>query len=115
KYSKAIKALSYTVLFTALGLLFFPWTQNIEANGKVTTLNPENRPQTINSRIAGRIEKWFVNEGDYVKQNDTIAFISEVKDEYFDPQLISRSESQIKAKESSIVSYEQKINAIDLQ
>lgn len=115
KYSKATKTLAYSVLFTGLGLLFFPWTQSIEANGKVTTLNPENRPQTINSRIAGRIEKWYVNEGDYVKQNDTIAFISEVKDEYFDPQLISRSENQIKAKESSIISYEQKINAIDQQ
>lgn len=114
-YSKKLKALAYTVLFSFGAVLFFPWTQSVETIGKVTTLNPENRPQTINSRIAGRIEKWYVNEGQHVKKNDTIAFISEVKDDYFDPQLIGRSESQIKAKESSIVSYEQKINAIDQQ
>lgn len=115
RYSKKLKTLGYTLLFTFGGLLFMPWTQSVESNGKVTTLNPENRPQTINSRIAGRIEKWFVNEGQFIEKNDTIAFISEVKDDYFDPQLIGRSESQIKAKESSIISYEQKINAIDQQ
>lgn len=115
KYSMAIRTLNYSVLATGLILLFLPWTQSVEADGRVTTVDPENRPQTINSRIAGRIEKWYVNEGDLVKKNDTIAFISEVKEDYFDPKLIDRSESQIKAKESSIVSYEQKINAIDLQ
>ncbi len=114
-YSKKIKYLGYTILITFFVILFLPWTQSVETLGKVTTLNPENRLQTINSRIAGRIEKWYVNEGDFVNKNDTIAFISEVKDEYFDPQLINRSESQIKAKESSIVSYEQKINSIDQQ
>lgn len=115
KYSKKIKFLFYSLLAAAFILLFLPWTQSVEAVGKVTTLNPENRPQTINSRIAGRIEKWFVHEGEFVNKNDTIAFISEVKEDYFDPQLIGRSEAQIKAKESSIVSYEQKINAIDQQ
>lgn len=115
RYSKKLKTLGYTLLFTFGGILILPWTQSIESTGKVTTLNPENRPQTINSRIAGRIEKWFVNEGEFVHKNDTIAFISEVKDDYFDPQLVGRSESQIKAKESSIISYEQKINAINQQ
>lgn len=114
-YSKKLKTLGYTLLFTFGGVLFLPWTQSVESTGKVTTLNPENRPQTINSRIAGRIEKWFVSEGQFVNKNDTIAFISEVKDDYFDPQMIGRSESQIKSKESSIISYEQKINAINQQ
>jgi adhesin transport system membrane fusion protein len=79
-----------------------PWTQSVESKGKVTTLNPEGRPQTITSRIAGRVENWFINEGDFVKKNDTIAFISEIKDEYMDPLLISRSEQQIKAKETTL-------------
>lgn len=115
RYPKKIKYLFYSLLVSGLIILFLPWTQSIETTGKVTTLNPENRPQTINSRIAGRIEKWYVHEGQFVKKNDTIAFISEVKEDYFDPQLIGRSEAQIKAKESSIISYEQKINAIDQQ
>jgi len=61
------------------------------------------------------IEKWFINEGDFVKKNDTIAFISEIKDEYMDPQLISRSEQQIKAKETTLESYEQKVNSVNSQ
>jgi multidrug resistance efflux pump len=114
-YSKAIKYSIYTFFFVGFILLLMPWTQNVESTGKVSTLNPENRPQTITTRIAGRIEKWYINEGDFVKKNDTIAFISEIKDEYIDPQLIQRSEKIIKAKETTLESYEQKINAVNSQ
>ncbi len=114
-YSKAIKYLLVAVGISGVVILLMPWTQNVESTGKVTTLNPENRPQTITSRIAGRIEKWYINEGDYVKKNDTIAFISEIKDEYIDPQLINRSEQQIKAKETTLESYESKVNAVNSQ
>ncbi|MCU0360444.1 MAG: HlyD family efflux transporter periplasmic adaptor subunit [Bacteroidia bacterium] len=114
-YPRRIKLLLYS-LFGIAGLaLFAPWTQTVEAFGTVTTINPENRPQTITSRISGRVEKWYVNEGDQVKKNDTIAFLSEIKEEYIDPQLISRWQEQVKNKESAIRSYEQKINAINDQ
>ena len=114
-YSKAIKYSLYAFFGIAFILLFMPWTQSVESKGRVTTLNPENRPQTITSRIAGRIEKWYIREGDLVQKNDTIAFISEIKDEYMDPQLIARSEQQIKAKETTLESYEQKINSVNSQ
>lgn len=114
-YSKAIKYSLAALFITGFIVLLMPWTQSISSTGKVSTLNPENRPQTITSRIAGRIEKWYIREGDLVRKNDTIAFISEIKDEYVDPQLISRSESIIKAKETTIKSYEDKINAVDSQ
>lgn len=114
-YSKVIKYALLTLFMTGFVTLLMPWTQSIASNGRVTTLNPENRPQTITTRIAGRVEKWYINEGDFVEKNDTIAFISEIKDEYVDPQLISRSESIIQAKETTIRSYEDKINAVDSQ
>ena len=95
--------------------LFLPWTQNIQSKGYVTTLQPEQRPQTINSIIAGRIDKWFVTEGDFVEKGDTILFISEIKDEYFDPALLSRTEQQIKAKELTVDSYMEKVKALDNQ
>jgi len=114
-YSKVIKYALFTLFFTGFIILLMPWNQSVESNGKVITLNPENRPQSITSRIAGRVEKWYIREGDFVNKNDTIAFISEIKDEYVDPQLISRSESIIKAKETTIKSYEDKINAVDSQ
>jgi multidrug resistance efflux pump len=96
-------------------VLFLPWTQNVQSRGQVTTLSPNERPQTVNSVIAGRIEEWFVQEGEYVERGDTIMFISEVKDDYFDPQLIDNTERQLNAKEASVVSYASKVNALENQ
>jgi len=96
-------------------ILFFPWTQNITAVGAVTTLTPEQRPQSIQSQIPGRIEKWYVREGDFVKKGDTILFISEVKNDYFDPDLVKRTGQQIDAKNASVKSYGSKVNALNNQ
>lgn len=96
-------------------VLFLPWTQNIRSRGFLTTLTPDQRPQTIQSPIPGRIEKWYVQEGDLVNKGDTILFISEVKDEYFDPRLVERTGLQIKNKESSVISYEGKVKALNQQ
>jgi membrane fusion protein, adhesin transport system len=95
--------------------MFLPWTQNIRNRGYVTTLTPDQRPQSINSIIAGRIEKWYVREGDVVKRGDTIMMISEIKDEYFDPQLLNRTQQQIKSKVLSVSSYAEKIKSLDAQ
>ena len=106
------------VIFLIIGLflcLFLPWTQNINTKGYVTTRSPEQRPQAIQSVIAGRLENWFVIEGDFVEKGDTIVFISEVKSEYFDPNLIERTSEQIDAKSQSVVSYGQKIIALQNQ
>lgn len=94
---------------------FLPWTQNVQSKGKVTTLRPEQRPQTIHATIAGRIEKWFVQEGQFVKKGDTIVHLSEIKAEYFDPNLVSRTNDQVRAKEGAIVSYDSKVVALDEQ
>ena len=96
-------------------VLILPWTQNIRALGSVTALRPDQRPQTIHSVIAGKIEKWYVQEGDRVKKGDTILFISEIKDDYFDPNLIERTDEQLKSKELSVSSYMEKIKANDNQ
>lgn len=105
-----------TVIFGVFLLfLFLPWTQNILATGQITTLRPEQRPHTIHSTIPGRIEKWYVQEGQHVDRGDTIAFISEIKDDYFDPKLLQNTEDQLKAKEQSIDSYQSKVNALNKQ
>lgn len=96
-------------------VLFLPWTQNIRSNAKVTALKPNQRPQTIHSIIAGRIEKWFVQEGQFVKQGDTILFISETKEEYLDPNLVENTEQQLKSKEFAVKSYMEKVKANDSQ
>lgn len=105
--------LGFFLLF--LIVLFLPWQQNIRGTGNVTALNPVNRPQTIEAVIAGRVQKWYVREGDLVRKGDTIVTISEVKEKYFDPQLLFRLKQQITAKENSLVSKDQKANALERQ
>lgn len=96
-------------------IIFLPWTQNISGSGAVTTLKPNQRPQTIQSLISGRIEKWYVNEGDYVKKGDTILFISEIKEDYLDPNLVANTKNQRDAKADAVSSYDGKIGALDSQ
>ena len=96
-------------------VLFLPWTQNVRGSGFLTTLHLDQRPQTIQSPIPGKIEKWFVKEGDFVEKGDTILYISEIKNEYFDPNLISRTGQQITAKTKAVSSYEGKVKALNSQ
>lgn len=108
------RILLYFLVVTLL-FLFVPWTQNIQGSGAVTTLSPDQRPQTIHTAIPGRIEKWYVNEGDYVQKGDTILFISEIKDDYFNPDLVENTQNQVNAKSQSLVSYGDKVGALGQQ
>ncbi|MEM6964857.1 MAG: HlyD family efflux transporter periplasmic adaptor subunit [Bacteroidota bacterium] len=103
------------LLVLILLIFFLPWTQNIQMNGKVTTLLPGQRPQDVNSTIGGRIENWYVREGDLVEAGDTLVFLSEVKTEYFDANQLARTGNQIEAKRGSRDSYQQKANALNDQ
>jgi multidrug efflux pump subunit AcrA (membrane-fusion protein) len=91
--------------------MFLPWQQNVRGSGKVTALNPANRPQTVESAIPGRIVEWFVLEGDFVMYGDTILRLAEVKDKFFDPELLTRISEQVEAKEASLIAKELKRDA----
>ncbi len=96
-------------------MLFLPWTQNIRSNGTVTTLRQEQRPQQVNNIIGGRIVKWWVKEGDFVRQGDTIVQLAEIKDDYLDPNLLQRTEQQLSAEQMTIDYYEGKVKTTDQQ
>lgn len=104
----------------ALGLifllfLFMPWQQNVRGKGKVIMLDPSNRPQTVQAVIAGQIQSWHIREGMFVNRGDTIVTIREVKDEYFDPLLLTRLQEQLLAKRNSLSSKRAKANALGRQ
>jgi multidrug efflux pump subunit AcrA (membrane-fusion protein) len=96
-------------------ILFLPWTQNIRARGMVTTLRQEQRPQELNTIIAGRIIKWYVREGDQVRAGDTILQLAEIKDDYLDPRLLQRTVDQLEAKKASVSFYRDKATSISGQ
>jgi len=114
---KTSKVKSWVIgsLIVIVIVLCLPWTQNIRATGSVTTLQQDQRPQEINSLIAGSVIKWYVKEGDFVKAGDTILQLGEVKTEYFDSQLLNRTQQQVTAKEKSIVLYQNKANTAQTQ
>ncbi|MCC6281491.1 MAG: biotin/lipoyl-binding protein [Saprospiraceae bacterium] len=112
RWHRHFKKLMLALLAIFLLFMFLPWTQNVRADGKVTTLRPEQRPQTIHATISGRIEHWYVTEGQSVRKGDTIVHLSEVKSEYFDPAMVDRVGNQISAKEGSILSYGNKADAL---
>ncbi len=112
---KTFSKVLYVLLAFIILVLFLPWTQNVQSNGYVTALKPGQRPQTIQSAISGKIEKWFVQEGQKVNKGDTILYISEIKEEYLDPDLVERTEKQLSTKELSVKSYSQKMLSNDKQ
>lgn len=96
-------------------VLFLPWQQNIRGRGTLTALSPANRPQTVESAIAGRIQKWHIREGQFVTKGDTILTLAEIKEKYFDPELLLRLREQLKAKSSSQNSKDLKAQALRRQ
>lgn len=115
KLAKALSRWALGIILLLILITFLPWTQNIRSNGQVTTFNPGDRPQTIHSTIAGRIEQWHVEEGEYVQKGDTIVSLSEVKEKYFDPQMLERVQEQIGAKEEGLAAHRNKAEALQKQ
>ena len=115
EYHKKFKNFLLIFIVILFVILFLPWTQNISGKGSVTTLKPSQRPQTLQSQIPGRIEEWFVQEGDLVKKGDTILRISEMKSDYFDEKLTERTGSQLSTKSLSVSAYKNKVIALQNQ
>jgi len=111
----AVKKWLYGILIGLVVVAFLPWTQNIRAKGAVTTLRQEQRPQELNTIIAGKVVKWHVKEGDFVQAGDTLLQLGEVKVEYFDPQLLERTRQQITAKQMANQGYAGKAQTAAVQ
>ncbi len=92
KMPKPQKVLKISVGIFILFVLFVsltPWWQNAIGTGRVIAYSPTERQYTVNAPITGRIDKWFVNEGDHVIKGDHIVKMSDL-----DPNLITRLQKQ---------------------
>ena len=81
----------FLVIFAVFILIFFLWDVT---SYNVTTLTPNNRPQTVVAPLEGRIENWFVTEGTYVE----ILLIIRGKSAYLDRNLIQRTKNSLQRK-----------------
>ena len=80
------------VLFVLLppALLLLPWRQNVQAQGRVTALDPMDRNQIIPAPVTGRLVELLVQEGSYVEAGDVLARMADQ-----DPQYALRLEQQM--------------------
>lgn len=105
------------VVLTLVGfiiiLIVAPWIQNVAGSGIVTSFSPDQRPQTIDALIDGRIKKWYVQEGDYVKKGDTIVVLRDIDTKFLDPNFQKRQEvirdNEVREAELGIIASEQKV------
>ncbi len=81
--------LAFTILAVTAFLFFVPWVQTAYGQGRITTLDPADRLQNISALVPGRVERWYVKEGDVVKAGDPIARIIDN-----DPSLLDRIEAE---------------------
>lgn len=56
-------------------LLLVPWVQTAPGRGSVTALDPHDRVQQVTALVPGRVEQWYVNDGQEVKAGAPIARI----------------------------------------
>ena len=103
------------LFIVVLGVGFLPWQQNVQGNGSVTALRPEDRPQVVPSLIAGRIDRWHVQEGQFVTRGTLLVEISEVKDSYLDPQTVARTGEQVSGKAAAVDAKRAKVDALSRQ
>lgn len=96
----------------AVALLFVPWQQVSTGNGKVIAYAPENRLQTIEAPVSGRLAKWLVKEGQVVKKGGPLLELADN-----DPEILSRLERQYEAMQVKLAATEDalRVSKINLE
>lgn len=78
-----------TVIVAVAFLVFTPWVQTTRGDGGVIALDPNDRPQEINALVSGRIDSWYVRDGDRVRMGDPILRVADN-----DPQFLERLDAE---------------------
>jgi multidrug efflux pump subunit AcrA (membrane-fusion protein) len=92
------KILAASLIFLIIFLFFVPWQQNSRGYGYIIANDPNNRAQSIDALINGRIKKWFVRDGTRVKKGDKIV---EIVDN--DPLILDRIKDERDAKKRKFI------------
>lgn len=86
-----------------IGLIKTPWQQTATGYGRVVAFSPDERIQTLDAPLSGRIHRWFVQEGDSVEKGDPIVEIRDI-----DPGIMDRLQREQDA-------VQKRLNAAKLQ
>jgi len=102
--------LGWFLLLVLIILALTPWQQNIQGVGRVVAYAPEERQQTIEATVEGRIVSWKVQEGSEVKAGGLIGEISD-----YDPELPQRIQQELVTMDQRIGVIKTRIHALEDQ
>ena len=108
--SRAAAACLWAVVVAPILMLVLPWVQNVQGYGEVMAFLPNERQQTVDSPVGGRIMRWHVREGSRVKAGDPLADVADI-----DPEALSRLEGQKRELEAKIKAKGDEANSYRLQ
>lgn len=89
---RSARALVVAFFTLVIVLLFTPWQQTAMGDGRVMAFAPGDRVQLITANIDGRVARWYVREGDKVKEGDLLAKMADN-----DPEILNRLQSEREA------------------
>ncbi|KAB7763435.1 efflux RND transporter periplasmic adaptor subunit [Xanthomonas maliensis] len=104
--------LAIGVLIAGAILAFVPWVQTASGKGQVIALDPDDRQQQVTALVPGRVERWYVHDGQHVEAGAPIARVTDL-----DPDLLSRLASERAQVEAEIAAIRQSrtVAAIDVE
>lgn len=85
------------ILAPLLIVLFFPWIAFTTGTGKLTSIDPNERLQSLTAPVDGFVRTWHVKEGAYLRKGDLIAELSDN-----DPQLLERYDQEKSAAKAAL-------------
>ena len=108
--------LNRIMIFLMISMLFIltivPWVQTSQGTGKVIAYSPNDRIQSINATVDGRINKWFISDGTYVRKGDPIVEIVDNDPNYVNRLKLERDaaykkyEAYKSASETALINFE---------
>ena len=90
------------IVIAALIMAYVPWVQTAIGDGQVVALDPDDRNQEVSALVAGRVERWYVQDGQHVDRGDPIARVVDV-----DPNFLSRLAAERAQVEAEIAAVRQ--------
>jgi len=108
---KVAKALWWLVPALFAALLLVPWQQSAVGEGRVIAYAPAERQQAVDAPMSGRIERWYVQEGQQVSAGDPLVALRDNDAELLE-RLTGARDAEVQGRESianQVRSYDDKI------
>ncbi len=83
------RLLVIVIVVTIVALIVTPWQQTIGGTGRVIAFSPEERVQSVEATVDGRIVTWHVREGSVVKRGDPVVDLADN-----DPNILARLQKE---------------------